>query len=116
MGFFVAMACSISVSQGLLALLCVLVSLAVGSAYRTWVGPEGPTFTERLRAMEEGSALDAERGLGAGELAGNPADPGSGAGDGGSRRAGAADSFAVPAPVVNRTSMGFSSLEWRGSQ
>lgn len=39
----------------------VLISLVVGAAYRAWIGPDGPTFVERLRAMEEESALRAER-------------------------------------------------------
>jgi competence protein ComEA len=50
------------------ALIFVLLSLAVGSAYRSWTDPEGPTFVERLRAMEESSAVDAERGLDAADL------------------------------------------------
>jgi len=39
----------------------VLISLVVGAAYRSAVAPDGPTFVERLRALEEASALDAER-------------------------------------------------------
>jgi competence ComEA-like helix-hairpin-helix protein len=51
-------------------LLFVLVSLIVGAAYRSWVGPDGPTFVERLRAMEETSDLHGERGADARALAG----------------------------------------------
>ncbi|HET9951067.1 MAG TPA: helix-hairpin-helix domain-containing protein [Candidatus Eisenbacteria bacterium] len=51
------------------ALLFVLISLAAGAAYRSWIAPEGPSFAERLRAMEEASAADAERGLDAAGLA-----------------------------------------------
>ena len=64
-------------------LVFVVASLVVGFAYREWRaratgGVNGPTFIERLRAMEEGDALDRERGLDADELAsGVPA----GAGD-----------------------------------
>jgi putative inorganic carbon (HCO3(-)) transporter len=43
MGFFVAMACSISLTQGLLALLCVLALLPVGSA--GWAGRLGASAT-----------------------------------------------------------------------
>ena len=50
-------------------LLFVLISLAGGAAYRSCVAPEGPTFVERLRAMEEASEADSERGLDAAELA-----------------------------------------------
>jgi competence protein ComEA len=59
------------------ALLFVLASLIAGAAYRTWVGPEGPTFVERLRALEEDSRLADERGAGAraiAEAAGSDAD------------------------------------------
>ena len=41
-------------------LLFVLISLVVGAGYRSWIGPEGPTFVERLRRMEEASALQGE--------------------------------------------------------
>ena len=51
-------------------LLFVLVSLVAGSAYRSWTGPDGPTFVERLRALEESAALAEERGDGAAALAG----------------------------------------------
>ena len=50
-------------------LLFVLVSLLVGAAYRSWVGPDGPTFVERLRALEESAAVRAEAGLDARSLA-----------------------------------------------
>lgn len=50
-------------------LLFVLISLAVGAAYRSWIAPQGPTFVERLRAMEEASEADSERGRDAAELA-----------------------------------------------
>ena len=57
-------------------LLFVLISLAVGAAYRSWIAPDGPTFVERLRAMEEASHADSERGLDAAELeAGRAGDP-----------------------------------------
>jgi len=55
------------------ALLFVLVSLVAGAAYRSWTGPEGPTFVERLRALEEAADADAERGLDAEGLAGGAA-------------------------------------------
>jgi len=50
-------------------LLFVLVSLLGGAAYRSWVGPDGPTFVERLRALEEGAAARSEAGLDARSLA-----------------------------------------------
>lgn len=49
--------------------LFVLISLVVGAAYRSWVGPEGPTFTERLRTLEEASGLWGEQGEGPASLA-----------------------------------------------
>jgi competence protein ComEA len=51
-------------------LIFVLISLVVGGAYRSWIAPEGPTFVERLRALEESAGLLDERGEGAASLAG----------------------------------------------
>jgi competence ComEA-like helix-hairpin-helix protein len=42
----------------------VLISLVAGAAYRSWVAPDGPTFMERLRAMEEVATLEEERAAG----------------------------------------------------
>lgn len=55
-------------------LLFVLISLVVGAAYRSWTGPDGPTFVERLRALEEAAGLAEEHGDGAAALAGIGAD------------------------------------------
>jgi competence ComEA-like helix-hairpin-helix protein len=57
-------------------LLFVLVSLLVGAAYRSWIGPDGPTFVERLRVMEERAEIRDEGGRDARSLA-----SGSGPGD-----------------------------------
>lgn len=43
-------------------ILFVLISLLTGAAYRSWTGPDGPTFVERLRALEESSGLRDEGG------------------------------------------------------
>lgn len=43
-------------------ILFVLISLLAGAAYRSWTGPAGPTFVERLRALEEASGLRDEEG------------------------------------------------------
>lgn len=51
-------------------LLFVLISLAVGAAYRAWTGPDGPTFFERIRALEESEVNREEEGKDAAELAG----------------------------------------------
>ncbi len=51
-------------------LLFVLISLLVGAAYRSLSGPDGPTFVERLRTLEESDALREEEGREATGLAG----------------------------------------------
>lgn len=55
-------------------LLFLLMSLVVGTGYREWHarasgGADGPTFIERLRAMDEADRLESERGRDAEELA-----------------------------------------------
>ena len=55
-------------------LLFVLISLVVGAAYRSWSGPDGPTFVERLRALEESAGLREEEGDGPAALAGVESD------------------------------------------
>ncbi len=67
------------------ALLFVLVSLLGGTAYRAITEPEKPTFTERLRGLEEESRLDAERAAGAPST--EPRDPDSSAAGRATRRA-----------------------------
>ena len=51
-------------------LLFVLISLIAGAAHRSLMVPEGPTFVERLRALEESAGLLDERGEGAASLGG----------------------------------------------
>lgn len=81
----------------------VLISLVVGAAYRSWVGPDGPTFVERLRALEEASTLEEERAAGADAAdaeAGHPgAEPSGRALEAGSSRAVTARTAKATSPL-----------------
>ncbi|HEU4725149.1 MAG TPA: helix-hairpin-helix domain-containing protein [Candidatus Eisenbacteria bacterium] len=78
----------------------VLVSLIAGAAYREWSGPEGPTFVERLRALEESAGLLDEEGAGAAALAGIDSAWAGGAGafERGSAGSGSRRRASAPAP------------------
>jgi competence ComEA-like helix-hairpin-helix protein len=77
-------------------LLFVLLSLIVGAAYRSWVAPDGPTFVERLRVLEESQELRDERGDDARSLSRGAA---SGSADSVSRTAGVSRRRVEPAPL-----------------
>ena len=102
------------------ALLFVLISLAAGAAYRAWMTPEGPTFVERLRAMEEASAVDAERGVDAAGLAAGAANdspeaggrPGAAATKAGPERRRSGASGARPAPLGSLQVDRASAADW----
>jgi len=90
-------------------LLFVLISLVGGAAYRSWIAPEGPTFVERLRALEESAGLLDERGEGAASLGGlgdaatgGPGEPDSAASPFESRRRGAGSRKRESAPAPGR--------------